>query len=36
MDMFVGLDVSLDETSVCIVDNEGLAVGERRVRLPQL
>ena len=31
MDMFVGLDVSLDETSVCIVDNEGKVTRETKV-----
>ena len=31
MDLHVGLDVSLDETSVCIVDTEGKRVREAKV-----
>ncbi len=31
MDYFAGLDVSLEETSICIVDSEGRIVAERKV-----
>jgi len=31
MDLFAGLDVSLDETSTCIVDADGKIIRESRV-----
>ena len=31
MKYFAGLDVSLEETSICIVDSEGVIVAERKV-----
>ena len=33
MDYFAGLDVSVKETSVCIVDDAGKIVREARVRV---
>jgi transposase len=29
MDYFAGLDISMDETHVCILDREGVVVRER-------
>ncbi len=31
MKYYAGLDVSLEETSICVVDGEGVIVGERKV-----
>ena len=31
MDYFAGLDISMDETHVCVLDREGVVVYERQV-----
>ena len=30
MDYFAGLDISMDETYVCVLDREGMVVRERK------
>jgi transposase len=34
MDYFVGLDISMDETHVCILDREGVVVRESKTVSP--
>jgi hypothetical protein len=33
MEHYVGLDMSLEETNLCIIDSEGKAVGEIKVSI---
>ncbi len=34
MDYFAGLDISMDETHVCVLDREGEVVHESKMDLP--
>jgi transposase len=36
MDYFAGLDISMDETHICVVDRDGAAVSEQILGLSRL